>query len=246
MSQSPNKIDPMYRCIPNTLPARQLRLALAKAAVGLTLGVACLSGISGCEAIGFMAESYKRGSTHEIKAEYTGMEGKSFAVVVTADRIIEADHPGIVDRLCTKITERLSNSGNVPRAGGFVPSVQVLRYLYDNPAWPAHSLSDLGKDLGGVERLIYIELNEYRLHDPGNPYEWDGVATGRVTVVELDGISPDTFAFEKTITVKYPDKKGADVNQLGGSAVTSALSLRFIDRASWLFYNHQEPYYPDY
>jgi hypothetical protein len=221
-------------------------LSIAKAAASALLGIAVFAGQSGCQAIGFMAESYKRGSTHEVKAEYTGMEGKSFAIVVTADRIIEADHPGIVDRLCSKITERLSNNANVPRAGGFVPAAQVLRYLYDNPAWPAHSLSDLGKDLGGVERLVYIELNEYRLHDPGNPYEWDGVATGRVTVVELDGLSPDTFAFEKTITVKYPDKKGTDVNQLGGSAVTSALSLRFIDRATWLFYNHQEPYYPDY
>lgn len=202
--------------------------------------------LTGCQAVGFMAESYRRDSTREVKAEYPGLEGKSFAVVVTADRMIEADHPGIVDRLCAKMTERLSNPANLPRAGGFVPAKQVLRYLYDNPGWPARPLSELAKGLGGVERLIYVELTEYRLHEPGNPYEWAGVASASVSVLELDGLSPDDFAVEKYITVKFPDEKGVNPNQISAEGMTSALSLRLIDRTTWLFYNHQEPYYPKY
>ena len=202
--------------------------------------------LGGCTAIGFMAESYKRESTHEVKAEYEGLAGKSFAVVVTADRMIEADHPGINDRMCAKITERLSAQGNVPLAGGFVPAKQVLRYLYDNPSWPARPLPELATGLGGVDRLVYIELTEYRLHEPGNPYEWSGVASANVSVLELDGTNPENFAFEKPLTVKFPDKKGVDSSQLGADGMTSVLSSRLVDRASWLFYNHQEPYYPDY
>lgn len=205
-----------------------------------------LSTLGGCQAVGFMAESYKRSSTHEVKAEYTGLEGKSFAVVVTADRMIEADNPGIVDRVCVKVTERLSSPTNMPRAAGFVPAKQVLRYLYDNPSWPARPLSELAKGLGDVQRLVYIELNEYRLHDPGNPYEWNGVTTVNVSVLELDGATPDTFVFEKPVTVRFPDKKGIGTDQIGADAVTSALSLRLIDRTSWLFHDHQEKYYPDY
>jgi hypothetical protein len=107
-------------------------------------------------------------------------------------------------------------------------------------------LSELGKGLGNVERLVYVELNEYRLHDPGNPYEWDGVAAATISVLELDGATPDDFAFEKPITVKFPGKKGVDSSQLSSGAVTSALSLRLVDRLTWLFYDHQEPYYPEY
>lgn len=222
----------------------------ASQSLGVSLRVlvaaASLALMSGCQAVGFMAESYKRDSTHEVKAQYTGLEGKSFAVVVTADRMIEADHPGIVDRMCAKVTERLSNATNLPRPGGFVPAKQVLRYLYDNPGWPARPLSELGKGLGGVERLVYIELTEYRLHEPGNPYEWAGVASASVAVLELDGISPDDFAFEKYMTVKFPDEKGVNPNQVSADGMTSALSLRLVDRTTWLFYNHQEPYYPKY
>ena len=223
-------------------PHRRSMIAAAWSAAAL-LGTGLMSG---CQAVGFMAEAYRRDSTHEVKAQYTGLEGKSFAVVVTADRMIEADHPGIVDRMCAKMTERLANPANLPRAGGFVPAKQVLRYLYDNPGWPARPLSELGKGLGGVERLVYIELTEYRLHEPGNPYEWAGVASASISVLELDGSMPDEFAFEKFQTVKFPDEKGVGPNQVGADGMTSALSLRLIDRTTWLFYNHQEPYYPTY
>jgi len=193
-----------------------------------------------------MAESYRKDSTKEVEAIYTGLAAKSFAVVVTADRMIEADHPGITDRLAAKISERLSSPTNIPAASGVVPSKQVLRYLYDNPGWPAKSLSDLAAGLGKVDRLIYVQLTEYRLNDPGNAYEWDGVAAGTISVIECDGPSPDDFAFERTISVKFPSKRGLNPDQASASQVTTALSLRFIDRVSWLFYNHQEPYYPEY
>lgn len=219
--------------------ARPAVLAVAAAvAGGLTLG--------GCHAVGFFAEAYRKDSTHEIKAEYTGLEGKSFAVVVSVDRMVQADHPGIVDRLTAKITERLSSYQNIPRAGGFVPADNVLRYVYNNPAWPSKPFSELAKSLGGVDRLVYVEIMEYRLNDPGNAHEWGGVATGNVGVVETDGVSPDQFTFEKSLSVRFPDKKGYNPANLSQSVVTTALSARFIDRVTWLFYNHQEPYYPEY
>lgn len=208
--------------------------------------VAAISTMSGCTMLGFMAESYQRSSTHEIPAEYVGLEGKSFVVVVTADRIIQADHPGLIDRLTAKLTERLSTNTNVPRAAGYVPADKVLRYLYDNPTWHGKPLAELAQSLGGVDRLILVEVNEYRLNDPGNAYEWDGVAAGSVGVVDTSSANPDEFVFEKAVSVKFPDKKGFDPNNTSRESITSVLSSRFIDRVSWLFYNHEEPYYPDY
>jgi len=222
----------------------------SKAAAWGVLAAAATSGgliaNSGCTAIGFAAESYQRNSTHEIKAQYEGLKDKTFAVVVTADRMIEADHPGLVDRLASKITEKLSDNKNLPRPAGFVPTKSVLRYLYDNPSWPAKPLGDLAKGLGGVDRLVYIEITEYRLNDPGNAYEWDGVASGTVAILETDSSTPDEYAFDKVVSVKYPDQKGVGPSQMTLSGVSSVLSVRFIDRVSWLFYDHQEAYYPEY
>ncbi|NUQ67871.1 MAG: hypothetical protein HUU18_06275 [Phycisphaerales bacterium] len=215
----------------------------------VALGAAAWASLSGCYA-GALIESYKRSSTKTVSAEYTRLEGKSFAVVVAADRAIQADHPLLTDHITSRVTERLSAGTNVPVAGGFVPAPMVLKYMYNTPGWSTASRVELAKALGGegqtVERIIYIDLYEYRLADPGNKYEWDGVAAGTVSVYEIDSTLPEEPAFERTIQVRFPGKKGIGPEQMDRVSVTSALALRFVDRASWLFYSHEEPYYPEY
>jgi hypothetical protein len=97
-----------------------------------------------------------------------------------------------------------------------------------------------------VDRLVYIELEEFRLSDPGNKYEWSGLATGRVMVIETDGLDPNQVVFEKLISVRFPSKQGFTPESIDAKAVASTLLAYFVDRASWLFYDHQEPYYPEY
>ncbi|MBL9031658.1 MAG: hypothetical protein JNM80_08110 [Phycisphaerae bacterium] len=210
---------------------------------GLTLALAA---IGGCNILGFggaMVESYRRNSTHLVKATYTGLAGKSWAVVVSADRSILGENPDLAVWVTTKITERLVQAQNQIGAGGYVPAERVLRYQYDNPSWNAKAREDLIHALG-VQRLIFIEFSEYRLHEPGNQYLWDGEAAGTLSVYEAE--SPQEAAFEKAIQVKFPDKQGFGPNDYTRKAVTTVLCTRFVDRASWLFYDHQEPYYPDY
>jgi len=210
------------------------------------VGIAALFGMAvvaapGCQLIGGMAESARRSGSSDVRNEYDGLEGKSFAVVVAADRSIQMEHPGLVEYLTNQITARLAESTNKPRAGGYVPPKQVLKLLYDNPALTLRPKSEIAKRLGGVERLVWVDLFEYRLHDAGNQYEWDGAAAGTVAVVEIDGPLPDDFAWEKGVNVKFPGKTGLGPGQMDRSLVTSALAKRFTDRASWLFYDHEEP-----
>lgn len=223
-------------------PCRRVWIGLACSAIGVCVGWS----MGGCEVVGAAAEAYRKDSTHEIKAEYEGLEGKSFAVVVAADRGMQAQFPNLLDHITTQMTARLSDPKNVPRAGGFVPAAQVLAYQYDNPGWSARQLTDVAKDLDGVKRLIYIQMTDFTLHEPGNQYEWAGQARGRVAVVETDGTTGEYFAFEREIGVKYPDQGGYGPTEMTQAVVQSELARRFLDRASWLFYHHQEPYYPKY
>jgi hypothetical protein len=213
--------------------------------MSLGLGTAATV-LSGCQVVGGAIDNYQRESTHEVKAEYRGLEGKTFAVVVSADRYIQSDFPDVVDYLTTKVTERLSMPTNRPTPGGYVPSKEVLTYLYDHPGWTTKSMTDVAKGLGGVDCIVLVELSEFRLREPGNQYEWDGVASGTVAVVSMQSNVPDEYVFQKSVTVKFPDKKGYGPEQLSQSAVMSALALRFIDRTTWNFYDHEEPYRPEY
>lgn len=205
---------------------------------------------AGCNIFGFMGaleESRRRNSTHEIAAEYHGLQGKKYAVLVIADRYIQGEFPDIVPYLTNKITAQLSDpkaQTNVA-AAGVIPANTLLAYLYEHPRWTAEPRGELAKELG-VDRLIVVELLEYRLNDPGNSYLWDGEATGTLGVCETDGPAPDEFAFEKPIKVTYPDKEGYGPNEIPRNAVATELARRFVDRSAWLFYAHQEPYYGKY
>ncbi len=212
-------------------------LLLALASVSLLAGGCAIGG-----AFAALEESRRRHSTHEVKAQYTGLDSKTFAVVVAADMSIMADFPNAPDLILSGVNERLREFAN---ASGYIPSRDLLGYLYANPRWRALPRSELAKELG-VSRIVWIELMEFRLTDPGNQYVWAGVAGGTISVLEADGPLPEDYVFERAVSVKFPDADGYGPDELPGGAVATTLVNRFVDRASWLFYNHQEPYYPEY
>jgi hypothetical protein len=207
--------------------------------IGTLLGLAAFA-IPGCiipAAIGGMAESYQRTGTSEIPAEYTGISGKSFAVVVSGSRMMEGEHPGLTARLIQRINDRLILNANPSYA---IPSGDLLTVLYNTPQWPAMTRGEVAEMLG-VERLVVVEVIEYTLHEPGNQYVWDGVGSVLVSVYETDSGMPDDPTYEKAIRVTFPDARGFMRTDLPESAVTTELSNRLVNRVSWLFYDHEEP-----
>lgn len=198
-----------------------------------------LSVLSGCQIaalVGGIAENAHRSGSTEYPADYVGLEGKSYAVIVSADRLIEADHPGITTRLTQIIDRDLhANAG----ASAHIPPARLLSFLYANPQWQALPRGELG-ELLGVDRLIVIELVEYRLHEPGNRYTWEGVASGIVEVYEVDSAVPDDPMYEHTMVISFPDRSGVLEEELPKNVVTSELSRRFGQRVAWLFFAHEE------
>ncbi|MBL8875087.1 MAG: hypothetical protein JNM86_04745 [Phycisphaerae bacterium] len=212
----------------------------------LALGATSLTGCAIPALIGGMTESYRKTSTKEVKPETDVLEGKSFAVLVTADRSIEEMAPGISATLVARITQVLADPAHDAGTTGVVPPAMVIQYMYDHPGWRAKSMEDLAKDLGGVQRLVFVEISEFRTNEPGNKYIYDGVAAGSVAVVEADSKLSDYYSFERTILVKYPDEQGRRPEEIPEAAVRTELMRRFVDRVVWPFITHQEPYYPKY
>ncbi len=213
------------------------------------LGAAALAGalaaVGGCgvgQIFGAMAESYRRSSTKPVAAEYTGLQGKTCALVVSADRYVQSEDAGLVARLTVAMTQRLADSTG---AKGWVAPQRVLQAQYNTPGWSAMDYSELAEALG-VERLILVDLYEYRLNEPGNAYLWDGRAGATVGVVEADGPLAGEFFFSKEILVRFPDGSGFGPTDFPASTVSQRLQNRLIDRVTWLFFEHEEPYYPDY
>jgi hypothetical protein len=104
---------------------------------------------------------------------------------------------------------------------------------------------DLAKELG-VDRLIFVDVHEFRLTDPGNQYLWAGLASGSVSVWEADSALSDSAACTESISTKYPTKEQAlGPQDMPRSNVQMVLAKKFIDRVAWLFYTHDEPNMPE-
>lgn len=188
-----------------------------------------------------MAESYRRTGQRTVEAEYPELAGKRVAVVVAADRVVQAEQPGLLAQLTNAVAGRLAaHAGAV-----LVPPTATLAYLYNHPRWPAMPYSELAEALG-AQTLVVVDLYEYRLHEPGNVWLWEGRASASVGVVETAGPLPDDFTFSRDVAVRFPDQSGYSRSDLSEIQVRSALTKRLVDRITWLFYDHKEDYYPEY
>jgi hypothetical protein len=194
-------------------------------------------GSAGCQVIGAVASTVERTTPKKVKAEHLGLQDATFAVLVQCDRGIQSEQPLLVEELSRRMTQRLSAATNVPRAKGFVPADDVLAFTYRNPAWHLRTPDRLAKDLGGVDRVIIVEVTEFRLHEPGNQYLWSGRATARVSV---GNSASGEFDFDRVVSVRFPDSEGMGPEDIGRQEVGSVLLSRLVDRASWLFYDHEE------
>lgn len=228
-------------------PSTLKRTCLAMCLCALALpSLGCVVGA----AIGGMMESYRRTSTRAVAAEYTGLAGHNVALLIDIDRQIQANFPDIQTLIASQVMARIVNPENATGITGYVPSGATLEYQFANPAWPAKTYEEIAQYFSSpdakVTRLIIIEVYEFRVSEPGNTYVWDGLAAARLGIVELDGYAPNEFTFVKDIQVRFPDGQGFGPQDMPITTVTSNLLQRLIDRTSWLLYEHQEPYYPDY
>ena len=97
----------------------------------------------------------------------------------------------------------------------------------------------------GVDRLVWIDLYEFRLNPPGNRWIWEGVATGTIGVVEKKGFDPDSFAQHWDLSGEFPKVRELGRESASPKQIETGLLAIFIQEISWLFYDHIEDKYPD-
>lgn len=190
----------------------------------------------GCQFLGVMAASNERFEEVDIPAEYRGLDGKTVAVLIDAPYEVQYEYPLIVptltDLINLRIAAMLSDTTRV------LLTREVLNYQADNVYWAAMDYRDLARDLQ-VERLVIIDLIEYRLLDSGNSYVWDGRCTGDVLVIEADGVDPSTPVYTKRVYSVFPKASGVSRDSEPRSAIERGLMSDFMQRVVWLFHDHQ-------
>ena len=218
---------------------RFLRLAILSA---LLTGMSLL--LSGCfvpalaGAIGQNIERYKK---IEVLAEYEGLDNQTVAAVIQCEPSTLYEYPSVYGNLAMNISRRLQDNVTGIKVLGYQ---QVMQWQYQTPSWSMLAYGEIAEELG-VERVVLVEVYEYRLHPEGNRYLWDGACAGSVGVIERDGWDPDSFAKSWDISVKFPDVTGVGRESATESQIQMGVLAKFVDDVSWLFYRHVEDKYPD-
>ncbi len=218
--------------------------ASVAARIGCLLMMASLLPMSGCILVGLssaIGANIEKQKQIEVLAKYRGLENKSVAVLAHSDQRTAYEFPTAIPNIVGNMVLILDK--NVPGVRVLDPRYSVT-WMHQTPGWPTLPLADLAKELD-VDRVVVIDIFEYRLNPEGNSFLWDGVAGANVSVVERDGIDPDSFAEEFQVISKFPDMEGIGKAQAGPREIEIGLQKTFVDQVGFLFYDHAEEKYPD-
>jgi hypothetical protein len=212
--------------------------------------VAAMVLIAGCAAVNLasgMAQNAEYQKKLRIPAAYDRLAGKEVAVLVNTNMTMMYEHPYLAERIALGVA-----SGIQQHDQDLIPGVKVidpqktLRWQYSTPGWTMLSYADVANTLG-AERVIFVDVYEYRLNPPGNRYEWEGVCAARVRIIEAapDALDPETPRAEFDVIAHYPLNLMLPAEAANGQAIEAGLLIAFIQKTAWLFYEHEEPKYPD-
>jgi hypothetical protein len=214
---------------------RQMKCAL------LMAGAAILGGCAAAELIGGMAQNLEYQKLVDTPPRYNGLENKTIAVIVDADMATLYEFPNVAATMTSGISGRIGR--DVPGARMLHPQY-VVQWQYRTPQWGALPYGEIAAQLN-VDRVVIIELLEYRLNPPGNRWVWDGVASARIGIIERDGIDPDSFVETFDVSAKFPNLEGVSRAEATAQQIETGLLAEFIKKSAWLFHQHLEPKYPD-
>ena len=131
------------------------------------VAVASLSLLGSCGMFGLaskVGEAIEAEKKIEVLAKYRGLENKTVAVVVNADRGTLYDFPTVVPQVAFNVAAGIVKHVSGAKVMNYRES---LAWCYKTPSWTTLPLGQVVDDLG-VERVVYVDLYEFRLNPPGN------------------------------------------------------------------------------
>jgi hypothetical protein len=185
-------------------------------------------------------EEYQR--LIEVHPVYGGLENRKVAVVVDVDYAVLYEHGQVPLTVADFVSRRIQSK--VPGALVVSP-VEVSNWQFRTYSWQGMPYGEMARQLG-ADRLVLVDIFEYRLNPPGNRWLWEGLCAANVQVIEGDSLDPDTPVESFVVEASFPRLKGVARDSASATAVETGLLREFCTKAAWLFYRHLEPKHPDH
>lgn len=201
------------------------------------VGVIALLGVWLLVAVGCGPERSVTEKVIDVKGQYKDLSNRSVAVVVSMSDYAQFNHPAAKAKITGEIAGRIQ--ANVPGVTLTNPE-EILAWQRENPYWATRPPSMMIQQLK-VERLILVEIGEYRTHEPGDKHVLRGIISASINVVEAEAEDPDNFGASFTQNVMYPEPGESKIGRIGvdEASIETLTQVRFCKGAAGLFYDHQ-------
>jgi hypothetical protein len=143
-------------------------------------------------------------------ARYSGLQGQKVGVMVWTSPVVRRDFPSARLDIARGVQDKLQQAqAEAPELRGIsfpVRAESIVQYQQKHPQIEAMPIERVAPKLGGVERLIYIEVNDLGTR-PGsaalNLYR--GRASGTIKVIEIAGGAGRLAYEEANVIALYPE-----------------------------------------
>lgn len=212
-------------------PLHAVRIALARFALTLLLLTVMLSQ-SGCW---LAATAFGGEKTYKVPAQYRGLEDRKVAVLVAADEYLLFTHPRVPQLVIQAVSRELAAHVEGVRV---VNPRRVASFQQQNPYWSTTPYTKLIEQLD-VDRLVVIDVGEYRLHEPGNKHVWRGVISASVSGAEAERGDPDQLAFSTQVRALFPEDRELGIVNADREQVEFATLKLFARNVGRVFHDHE-------
>lgn len=219
-----------------SLPLEPIKHVIPRRCLALAALLLMSFSLSGCSVLAWLTHGVAGGERRtKVKAEYPELANQRVAVLVAADSRTLYRAPQSREKVCRAVASYLAE--HLPTATLMNPR-EVVRYQADNPHWatvpPGRLLDELA-----VDRLVLIDLAEYRLHERGNRHLARGVLTANVTVHAADADDPDNPDYYQTVTTRYPEDSTVGVVNADAQSIELGMIQAFGMSVARLFHDHE-------
>ncbi len=198
--------------------------------------------LAGCSVLGLAASAIPEG---DVPARYKDLRGHTVAVMVWAPRGLETDYPSLRLDVASQVQDKLlraqkAGKGELRDAKfPYIPA-SVVRFQEDHPELEGRPIDQVAPRLR-VERLVYIELDNFQTRAQDAIELFRGTATGSLKVIDVDAKGRAKVVYDETnITASYPPKAPEEGYPGLGDARTyqGAVEL-FTTALARRFYSHE-------
>jgi hypothetical protein len=194
--------------------------------------------LSGCSILGAVASKIPK----TIDAEYSGLRGQQVAVMVWVDRGVRIDFPGLQLDTASQIQANLiANKDRSELKESTLPweARSIVRFQREHAELEGRPATEYASRIMGVSRLIYVEVDDFSTRADESVQLRRGRMSGRVVVVEIEGVKSKVVYEKQKIEVAFPPKRPEGVIDVTEGRIYEETVNSFASTVSQLFHSYQ-------